>query len=93
MDREPYWDYMSRRLREEESMFNSLHLKLDDTEKRTITTEVDLMKKEIYQLQKSLQESYKRIKVLNETIRKQHDKIFRLEKLMNKEIYQLEFEF
>ena len=51
------------------------------------------MKKEIYQLQKSLQESYKRIKVLNETIRKQHDKIFRLEKLMNKEIYQLEFEF
>ena len=74
-------------------MYNSLHLKLDDTEKRTITTEVDLMKKEIYQLQKSLQESYKRIKVLNETIRKQHDKIFRLEKLMNKEIYQLEFEF
>jgi hypothetical protein len=54
MEREPYWDYMSRRLREEESMFNSLHLKLDDTEKRTITTEVDLMKKEIYQLQKSL---------------------------------------
>ena len=93
MEREPYWDYMSRRLREEESMFNSLHLKLDDTEKRTITTEVDLMKKEIYQLQKSLQESYKRITVLNETIRKQHDKIFRLEKLMNKEIYQLEFEF
>lgn len=93
MEREPYWDYMSRRLREEESMFNSLHLKLDDTEKRTITTEVDLMKKEIYQLQKSLQESYKRIKVLNETIRKQHDKIFRLEKLMNKEIYQLEFKF
>ena len=93
MEREPYWDYMSRKLREEESMFNSLHLKLDDTEKRTITTEVDLMKKEIYQLQKSLQESYKKIKVLNETIRKQHDKIFRLEKLMNKEIYQLEFEF
>ena len=93
MEREPYWDYMSRRLREEESMFNSLHLKLDDTEKRTIATEVDLMKKEIYQLQKSLQESYKRITVLNETIRKQHDKIFRLEKLMNKEIYQLEFEF
>ena len=93
MERDPYWDYMSRRLREEASMFNSLHLKLDDTEKRTITTEVDLMKKEIYQLQKSLQESYKRIKVLNETIRKQHDKIFRLEKLMNKEIYQLEFEF
>ena len=93
MEREPYWDYMSRRLREEEPMFNSLHLKLDDTEKRTITTEVDLMKKEIYQLQKSLQESYKRITVLNETIRKQHDKIFRLEKLMNKEIYQLEFEF
>ena len=93
MEREPYWDYMSRRLREEEPMFNSLHLKLDDTEKRTIATEVDLMKKEIYQLQKSLQESYKRIKVLNETIRKQHDKIFRLEKLMNKEIYQLEFEF
>ena len=62
MEREPYWDYMSRRLREEESMFNSLHLKLDDTEKRTITTEVDLMKKEIYQLQKSLSNSIRKTK-------------------------------
>jgi len=67
MEREPYWDYMSRRLREEEPMFNSLHLKLDDQEKQKITTvvgEVDILKKEVSQLQESLQNSYVRIKEL-----------------------------
>ena len=65
MDREPYWDYMSRRLREEEPMFNnsihrSLHLKLDDHEKRRVTAvfdQVDILKKEVSQLQESLQKS------------------------------------
>ena len=67
MEREPYWDYMSRRLREEEPMFNSLHLKLDDQEKQKITAvvgEVDILKKEVSQLQESLQNSYVRIKEL-----------------------------
>ena len=67
MEREPYWDYMSRRLREEEPMFNSLLLKLDDQEKQKITTvvgEVDILKKEVSQLQESLQNSYVRIKEL-----------------------------
>ena len=67
MDREPYWDYMSRRLREEEPMFNSLHLKLDDQEKQKITAvvgEVDILKREVSQLQESLQKSYLRIKEL-----------------------------
>ena len=67
MEREPYWDYMSRRLREEEPMFNSLHLKLDDQEKQKITAvvgEVDILKREVSQLQESLQNSYVRIKEL-----------------------------
>ena len=67
MEREPYWDYMSRRLREEEPMFNSLHLKLDAQEKQKITAvvgEVDILKREVSQLQESLQKSYLRIKEL-----------------------------
>ena len=67
MEREPYWDYMSRRLREEEPMLNSLHLKLDDQEKQKITAvvgEVDILKREVSQLQESLQKSYMRIKEL-----------------------------
>jgi len=58
---------MSRRLREEEPMFNSLHLKLDDQEKQKITAvvgEVDILKREVSQLQESLQKSYLRIKEL-----------------------------
>jgi len=88
MQREPYWDYMSRRLKEEEPMFNSLHLKLNDTEKLNMVTESDLMRKEITQLQEQVQNSYKKIKTLNEIINKQRDKIFRLEGQK-----QLEFEF
>ena len=48
MQREGYWDYMGRRLREESDMNNPLHLKLDDREKQLIYTEVDILKKEIY---------------------------------------------
>mgnify|MGYP001500694286 FL=1 len=88
MQREPYWDYMSRRLEEEEPMFNSLHLKLNDTEKLNMVTESDLMRKEISQLQEQVQNGYKKIKNLNEIINKQRDKIFRLEGQK-----QLEFEF
>ena len=63
-------------------MYNSLHFKLDDQEKTKISTkfnEVDFLKNEVYQLQESLQGSYKRIKILNETINEQRDKIFQLE--------------
>ena len=58
---------MARRLREERPMYNTLHLKLDDLEKRKVTAvfnDVDLLKKEVAQLQESLQNSYKRIKEL-----------------------------
>ena len=88
MQREPYWDYMSRRLKEEEPMFKSLHLKLNDTEKLNMVTESDLMRKEISQLQEQVQNGYKKIKTLNEIINKQRDKIIRLEGQK-----QLEFEF
>ena len=72
MRREGYWDYMARRLREEEPMLNNsihrtLHLKLDDNEKRRVSAvfdQVDILKKEVSQLQESLQNSYKRIKEL-----------------------------
>ncbi len=72
-------------------MYNSLHFKLDDQEKTKISTkfnEVDFLKNEVYQLQESLQGSYKRIKILNETINEQRDKIFQLESRD-----QLEFKF
>jgi|TARA_R100000152_G_C6640175_1_gene85005 hypothetical protein len=63
---------MARRLKEEAPMFNnsihrSLHLKLDDHEKRRVTevfNQVDILKKEVSQLQESLQNSYIRIKEL-----------------------------
>ena len=72
MRRYGYWDYMARRLKEEKLMFNnsihrSLHLKLDDHEKRRVTevfNQVDILKKEVSQLQESLQNSYIRIKEL-----------------------------
>jgi hypothetical protein len=64
MQREGYWDYMGRRLREESDMNNPLHLKLDDREKQLIYTEVDILKKEISQMQESLQNSYVKIKEL-----------------------------
>ena len=72
-------------------MYNSLHFKLDDQEKTKISTkfnEVDFLKNEVYQLQESLQGSYKRVKILNETINEQRDKIFQLESRD-----QLEFKF
>ena len=67
MDREPYWDYMARRLREERPMYNALHLKLDDQEKRKVTAvfdDVDFLKKEVAQLQENLQNKWFIIRVL-----------------------------
>ena len=87
MQREGYWDYMARRLREERPMHNSL----DDNEKRKITSafsEVDILKNEVYQLQESLQNAYKKIKFLNDVIGEQRSKISQLEKQD-----QLEFNF
>ena len=58
---------MSRRLKEEQPVYNSLHFKLDDQEKTKISTkfnEVDFLKNEVYQLQESLQNSYVKIKEL-----------------------------
>ena len=49
------------------SIHRSLHLKLDDHEKRRVTAvfdQVDILKKEVSQLQESLQNSYVKIKEL-----------------------------
>jgi chromosome segregation ATPase len=67
MQREGHWDYMGRRLREERDMNNPLHLKLNDIERNVepeIFTEVDILKKEIGELQKTLQNSFIKIKEL-----------------------------
>ena len=50
--REPYWDYMGRKLRES----------------RPMTTREDLMKKDIAEMQKTLQWCFIRIKELNDEI-------------------------
>ena len=53
--REPYWDYMGRRLREERI-------------KKEVITYEDMWKKDIAEMQKSLQWCYIRIKELNDEI-------------------------
>ena len=50
--REPYWDYMGRRLRES----------------RTMTTREDLMKQDIVEMQKSVHGLQMRIKALRESV-------------------------
>ena len=59
-------------------------------EKKDVLEMEDMWEKEVYELQKSLQQSYKRIKALNEIISKQRDKIFYLE---GRPGHQLEFNF
>ena len=55
MSREPYWDYMGRRLRE-------------DRIKNEVLTHEDLCKKEIADMQKTLQWCYTRIRELSDEI-------------------------
>ena len=55
MNREPYWDYMGRRLREERI-------------KKEVLNEEDMWRKEIAEMQKTLQWCFTRIKELNEEI-------------------------
>ena len=55
MNREPYWDYMGRRLREERI-------------KKEVIRYEDMWKKDIAEMQKTLQWCYIRIKELNEEI-------------------------
>ena len=96
MKREPYWDYMSRRLREED-MKESLHSVLSERQKMELNkiyndaNEIKILKSQAEELQGQLQAAYKRIKILNESVTEQRDKIFRLEKLIPAK--QLEFEF
>ena len=96
MTREPHWDYMSRRLREED-MKESLHSVLSERQKMELNkiyndaNEIKILKSQAEELQGQLQAAYKRIKILNESITEQRDKIFRLEKLVPAK--QLEFEF
>jgi hypothetical protein len=96
MTREPHWDYMSRRLREED-MKESLHSVLSESQKMELNKIFDdandsnLLKNQTQELQGQLQAAYKRIKILNESVTEQRDKIFRLEKLVPTK--QLEFKF
>ena len=96
MTREPHWDYMSRRLKEED-MKESLHSVLSESQKMELNkiyndaNEIKILKSQAEELQGQLQAAYKRIKILNESVTEQRDKIFRLEKLVPTK--QLEFEF
>ena len=55
MNREGYWDYMGRKLRED-------HIK------KEVINQEDMWKKEIAEMQKTLQWCFTRIKELNEEI-------------------------
>ena len=60
MEREPYWDYMSRRLREEKMKsdfwdFSSIH---------DLELENKILRKNVSELQEQLQNAYVRIKDL-----------------------------
>jgi len=55
MNREGYWDYMGRKMREERV-------------KKEVINENDMWKKEIIEMQKTIQWCYSRIKELNDEI-------------------------
>lgn len=99
MQREPYWDYMRRRLSEEdmrESYYDayeqnmSLHSVLSERQKMELNkiynddNDIKILKSQTEELQGQLQEAYKRIKLLRE-------EIIELKKLIP--IKQLEFKF
>jgi hypothetical protein len=87
---------MSRRLKEED-MKESLHSVLSESQKMELNkifddaNNLNLLKHQTEELQGQLQAAYKRIKILNESVTEQRDKIFRLEKLVPAK--QLEFNF
>ena len=62
MEREPYWEYMSRRLREEKMKGYSIH---------DLELENKLLKETVHELQGCLQDAYIRIKELTNTEPKQ----------------------
>ena len=55
MEREPYWSYMGRRLREERMTGHSIH---------DLELENKLLKENVHELQGCLQDAYIRIKEL-----------------------------
>ena len=70
MNREPYWDYMGRRLREQRI-------------KKEVLSEEDMWRKEIADMQKTLQWCYIRIKELNDEIELMDDEIYDLKSQLN----------
>jgi len=70
MNREPYWNYMGRRLREERI-------------KKEVISKEDMWKKEIADMQKTLQWCYIRIKELNDEIELMDDEIYDLKSQLN----------
>jgi hypothetical protein len=78
-------------------MKESLHSVLSERQKMELNkiyndaNEIKILKSQAEELQGQLQAAYKRIKILNESVTEQRDKIFRLEKLVPAK--QLEFNF
>jgi len=78
-------------------MKESLHSVLSERQKMELNkiyndaNEIKILKSQAEELQGQLQAAYKRIKILNESVTEQRDKIFRLEKLIPAK--QLEFNF
>ena len=62
MEREPYWSYMGRRLREEKMIGHSIH---------DLELENKLLKENVHELRGCLQDAYIRIKELTNPAPKQ----------------------
>ena len=75
--REPYWDYMMRRTREDRATGN------------TVMTTTDVMKREIFEMQKCMQNLIKRQKELSDII---YDLTYKV-KLLGGDPQQLEIKF
>jgi len=75
--REPYWDYMMRRTREDRATGN------------TVMTTTDVMKREIFEMQKCMQNLIKRQKELSDII---YDLSYKV-KLLGGDPQQLEIKF
>ena len=75
--REPYWDYIMRRYREDRSRRN------------IVMSTTDIMKKEIFEMQECMQNLIKRQKELSEVV---YDLSYKIE-LLGGDPQQMEFKF
>ena len=85
--REPYWDYMMRRTCEERAAGNDIMN--NDIMNNDIMNTEDIMKREIFEMQKCMQNLMKRKKELSDTI---YDLSYKV-KLLGGDPRQLELKF